>query len=82
MKINKWARIGEKVLLKDLQKGDVFVETGYGEAEFFVMKEDPTETEPGAFRGVGVNSETGAEVDFLQRMEYLHYGPSLYRYLR
>lgn len=82
MRINKWKRVGEKVLLKDLKEGDLFLEASYGDASIYRLLGDPLETEPGSFEARGVETSSGREVSFLQRDEFLHYGPELYRYIR
>lgn len=81
MKINKWKRIGERVKLKELKKGDLFVEVAYGGSDIYIMTEDPRETEPGCFEAVAAETTTGGNVDFMQRDDFLHYGPDLYRYI-
>lgn len=80
MKINKWSRLGEQVLLKDLKKNDLFMEVAYGGSDIYILLEDPKETEPNCFEAKGAHTINGNEVDFMQRTDFLHYGPDLYRY--
>ena len=81
MNVNKWKRLGDRVLLKELKRGDLFMEVAYGGSDIFVMLEDPKETEPGCFQAKGAETTSGREVDFMQRDGLTHYGPDLYRYV-
>jgi len=73
--------MGSPVKLKDLNKGDLMIESEYGASIIVILTEDPLQVGETEFEVNSKDVLSGNSVKYRQNTDYLFYGPKIYKYL-